>query len=75
MSIIVRTTPLVVHEQARDVIRLAESEGMGTSKRTAHIRTKENDTHQLATLLNCSSKFLGRKVIKVYLEVITWFVA
>ncbi len=31
-------------------------------------------THQLATLLNCSSRFRGRKVMIVYLDVITWFV-
>ena len=32
------------------------------------------ETHQLATLLNCSSRFLGTKVTTVYLEVMTWFV-
>ena len=29
---------------------------------------------QFATLRNCSSKFLGRNVMTVYLDVMTWFV-
>ena len=36
--------------------------------------TDNDETHQLATLLNCSNKFLGRKVMIVYFEVITWLV-
>ena len=39
------------------------------------IQRGETDTHQLATLLNCSRRFLGRKVMMVYLEVMTWLVA
>ena len=31
-------------------------------------------TDMFAIRLNCSNKFLGTKVIIVYLEVITWFV-
>ena len=30
--------------------------------------------HMLAIRLNCSSRFLGRKVMTVYFEVMTWFV-
>jgi hypothetical protein len=33
-----------------------------------------NKTHMFAMRLNCSNKFLGRKVMMVYLDVMTWFV-
>lgn len=32
-----------------------------------------DETHQFAILRNCSRRFRGKKVMMVYLEVMTWF--
>lgn len=37
------------------------------------VMTRDN-AHMLATRRNCSNRFLGRKVMIVYFEVMTWFV-
>ena len=38
-------------------------------------RRQSSNTHTLATLLNCSSRLRGKKVMMVYLDEMTWFVA
>ena len=40
----------------------------------APTRQREAGTHTLAIRLNCSSRFLGKKVMMVYLDVMTWLV-
>jgi hypothetical protein len=39
-----------------------------------HKVRRRNFTYTLATRRNCSSRFLGRRLVAVYLGVMTWFV-